>query len=540
MGDAHPLSTDSLSWESVSADVAKIPEFYLSDAGSYHNRYVELLHRVHEADPGAARWMVDMGLFLEDKVLSADEVSFVERAISRSPDILRLFVSHEVLDGIDGSEALLTLKLDLESDLNALPEVGDGLTRLEEEALLAIQGMIDISSDLSPFAYEVRKGLCLMDEYGTTQYLAPSASTQNPNRQLQVLFWLLSQADIPEPYWVTALACGLAYGTVVTIGDPQVDLAIRYYVPELLSHVISTDTFLAARGTSWSAKDYPLEAAIVLVWGASGTLYPPFVGASGPLYWSYFIQEQSRLMSKEEFEWCFVSPATLREMRGYMEASGHLSGKPNDPCIDSDFEGSSSRFPGSYNDAIDRILAALEDCFVHSGPTGELPTVGPNSHLNYISQRNRVVLQVNGKSVYSHGISNPDWQWRIFHEEGNIVGISDDYAAFQGMLAKSVNIAAGLGDMTVSTHGHRFILYYNPADAVFRTDTYQAEGNGFAVGNPPAEFGFVSIPWDNLSFDHSLSLRCFYNYTKASKHLVYATGIPPGFIYRVVRQVVRR
>lgn len=525
---------DRLSWEAIHTDVGKLPEFYTGDATTQMDSYVDLLETIYGKDPGAARWIVDSGLFLEDRSLSNEEIRYARNAAQSCPDVLRDLVRREVLDGIGASERPGNRSFDLGTDLSMLPDVRDGLTQGERQAGSTLQRILERSQEETGRSYELRKGLYLIDEYGIADPAVTTPHAPPYNSQLQALLWLLEETEVPESYWVVALACGLVYGTILTVGDSDVDFAVREYMPAMMQFIIDTDRLLASSGAGWQARDYPLEAAVTLAWGAVG-FCPPSVNESDRFC---LVQRIPRLMTKREFERFFVSLDSLVEMRDFMLERGFVAGSVTDPCADSDFQRYSARFPGSYDDTIDRTIADLEDCFVHSGPTGELPTVGPRSYLEYVSQKSRIVLEVEGERVYSYRICNPDWQWERFKEVGRIIGISDDYAGVQGMLAKSINIATAIGNMSVSTHGHKFILYYNPYDHVLRTDPYQAEANGFAVGPPPAEFGYVFIPWDNLAFEAPNWPRLLYFYSVASSYVVYGRGIPLGYIWRLLPRSV--
>jgi hypothetical protein len=150
----------------------------------------------------------------------------------------------------------------LADDLQGLPGILDGISSEEAEAIKQLEAIVKSSKE----DYQLRKGICLIDEYGVPDQELFIFRVPNHNTSLQALFNLAQDREIPEDYYKPALASGLDYGFVVTIGNDEVDAAVRNYVPQIFDHILETDQIIKQHGADWQAKDYPLEAAIGLVW----------------------------------------------------------------------------------------------------------------------------------------------------------------------------------------------------------------------------------------------------------------------------------
>lgn len=79
---------------------------------------------------------------------------------------------------------------------------------------------------------------------------------KNYNTQLQALLHLAEDRDIPEDYYRVVLALGIDYGSVVTIGDSEVDQEIRRYVLQIFDFIQEADEIIKQYDADWQAKDY--------------------------------------------------------------------------------------------------------------------------------------------------------------------------------------------------------------------------------------------------------------------------------------------
>ena len=517
-------SSTPIGWEHIRACIEKMPEFYSGAADPRKSEYRELVRTLFDSDPGAAKWVVDTGLFMEDLQITKHERTFVSRITQESCNLLRILISKRVLDGVTGRESFRRMAFDLEDDLEQLPEVQDGLTKREETALTQIRQMAQVASQQTLEAHEIRKGLYLIDEYGIPDF---GSSYRKPrhNTQLQVLLWLLSEIDVPQDYWKVALAAGLVYGAVVTIGDDQVDAAVRSYVPQMVEFIMDTDQLSKLGGIEGKAKDYPIDACLGLVWGAPATRY--WVSEKGqPGFWSDKFRRKQ--MTIEDFNWFFVDIDDLRSMQEWMLETGFVDSSIEDPAIDMR-RFLLGRMRGQYDNNIDKVMADLNDYFYFG-----------KSHCRCDPNE---LVEVEGRKVLAGAICNPSFQWDHFGKTNEFYGTCGENTTAENMFAKSVGIGAFYGivyaqkKMNKGTHTytHTLIHYYNPVDGVLRTTPCQAHFNNESTGwrdSPPVSHdGQLPVPWQNFCFN--LEFNRFHLRGKDVEDIFLAKGFPAGYIFRV-------
>ena len=122
---------------------------------------------------------------------------------------------------------------------------------------------------------EVQQGLRLIEKHGAPPEEKGhwiNFETPKYNTQLEVLFWLAEGNRIEKDYERVALALALDYGSVVAIGDDQVDQRVKNYVSAVYDYIKETDEIMEDEKLPWKAADYPLEADICLVWGAMASV----------------------------------------------------------------------------------------------------------------------------------------------------------------------------------------------------------------------------------------------------------------------------
>ena len=265
----------SVSLYDYQAGLAELPEIkngYMDPAMTA--RYRKLIDTLSAKDPGAARWAVSMGLFAEDRKITDAETRFVD-AVVKKDDPLRILVTRWVMDGIGDSEAGWAADASypggeygyLTDDLQQIELVKGPVDPKAKEALKAIIKASE-SDD------ELRKGISLIDEYGIPDKTRFKYPVPAYNTQLSVLLDLLRDSDIPPEYYRVSLAAGIDYGAVEAIGNKDVQAYLPGYVKEQVAYTIETDRILKNQGVRWQAADYPLEADIILLWGAAGTMRP--------------------------------------------------------------------------------------------------------------------------------------------------------------------------------------------------------------------------------------------------------------------------
>jgi hypothetical protein len=500
-------------------------------------RYRALIDTLNTKDPGAARWAVGMGLFAEDRKISDAENKFVD-AVVKKDDPLRILVTKWAMDGIGDSEAGWAAEASfpageygyLTDDMQVIESVKGPVDPKAKEALKAIIRAAD--SD-----YELRKGLYLIDEYGVPDKTCFTYPVPAYNTQLSVLLDLLNTSDISPGYYRVALAAGIDYGAVETIGDAGVRAYLPGYVKDQVGYTVETDRLLKGRGVSWQAADYPLDADIILLWGAAGTMRPYLYTSNTEKYppdyqpWKHPSWESEFYHSPMEiadFEWSFVSLKTLQEMRDEMVQHGIP------PTLT---EYIAAGYKGKYNEYRD-------------------------VKTNYRSILNTTA----GTPVYSRDRTNVNLDWENYQKTGVFDSACysgdlffhgvDENACYdkpldEKTLSRSVNVAALLGaavkdredGVTITTFTHLPVLFtfdlngsvlsaypgeksavdkYNRA--ISHHTHIASESNRLVLEN--IYYAIVQVPWSNYA-DRDLFSKVYMDGVSPT---IYPNTAKGGFI----------
>ena len=317
-------------------------------------------------------------------------------------------------------------------DFDDLPDIKDGIDPEEMTAKARI--LLLLQSD-DP---EIKRAFKIMQEYGRpsnfTNYDFPTHNTQ-----LEVLLWLAEEREISE-YDRIALAIALDYGAVLAISDEEVKNTLKDYVLNLYDYFVETDMIVP-----WDIKEYSLEEDIALVWGANGINYPLFfeeVGQypEGTKYSKIGVPRHYNLnwidafrddkMGMGDFNWLFVDVGTLREIREFLMHD----------MFSREFE----------KTGIDAISSGLDFMLVRST---DYYTDYPSDEVHYV--------EIEDKITPGCGLSNPDWHWEHFKEEGRIVGNCRDVACMSGFFMKSLGIPAITIFLKSNSFWHRVVVFYN-------------------------------------------------------------------------------
>ena len=416
----------------------------------------------------------------------------------------------------------------LEDDLNNLPKIQDGI---EQEEVEAIKQIANLMRSDDP---EVQQGLQLIEKYG----IPPEEKghwinfeTPKYNTQLEVLFWLAKENRIDKDYARVALALALDYGSVVTVGDDQVDQRVEDYVSTMYDYIKETDEIMEDENLPWRAANYPLEADIGLVWGAMAIYYPisPEVGfvyedglphhTKKTIFW--YDEFQDRQMNSEDFDWLFVNKSTLEDMRDWMFRNGFadLSDKPIERSnftigeLITVFNRTVTRLSANehYDDEVDVVAGCIASYIYGWGQGKEkhfIYPIGRHKQLDFPSTPN---VTIDGKTVQTECIANPDWMWEYFEINNTFIGHCPDDSFVEGMLLKSINIPSVIGCMK----HHCVPLYYNHDDEVLRT------GQCSIVGDGAIHYRIQKIPFDNFHGDNHF-LFSFWS----SDGMLFLEGIP--------------
>jgi hypothetical protein len=518
-----------------------IPEFYTGSAAQAADAYRSALVRLWEKDPGAAMWMADTGLFIETSKMEHGYLRVIDAIIEESDDPLRVLVSERVLRGgsvSDRGPVPLTLAFRLEEHLLQLPSLHASLSSQEVEAVKAIRRLIQMIQNREGGCggYDLRKALYLIEEYGVPSSAGMDYPVPRHNTMLQVLLWVLSDVDITAEYWNIALAAALAYGPLLPIVSDEIEPLIRGYVASILNFLMETDRALEMDNAGWRVRDYPVEACMNLVWGAPATnLWADQV--THPAFWGSLFTK--RPMTVEDFQWYFVSTEDLRSMRSWMTQNGALDENWRPSTLRTD-----DRVIASVSHSmLDQIIADLDADYSH--PTDRVAAIlnhalyfGP-TRVFRANPREEVI--VDGRRVVAQRILNPRWQWATFLEHGHFFGTCIENTHVEGMLLKSIGIAAAHGIIFARKDGavfsHDIILYYQPESSVWRTTPHQAayRTTGHEGSPPVSHDGVISllwrhVRWSDLELEDMLVLRR----DPAISHRDYGQGFPVGYIFRRV------
>ena len=139
----------------------------------------------------------------------------------------------------------------------------------------------------------------------------------------------------------------------------------------------------------------------------------------------------SNKLTQEDFEWYFVDVSSLEEMRSFLLYDKY-------ECE----ELSISEFEKIAND-IDQMFAfSLE---VHNDYYA--------AEIEYI--------EVDGQITSGCGLSNPDWHWNHFKQNGHIIGCCRDVACMDTFLLKSINIPSTKISVHWDTFDHQIVVFYD-------------------------------------------------------------------------------
>jgi len=370
-----------------------------------------------------------------------------------------------------GSETVIISNFTtLIEDFNDLPEIKDGFDLKERNAKGRI--LFLLRSD-DP---EIEKAFEIMQKYGRpsnfTSYDFPMYNTQ-----LEVLFWLAEEREICD-YDRIALAIALDYGTVLAISEEGVRKELKDYVVEMYDYYVETDALVP-----WDIRAYPLEADIALVWGANGINHPLFFERANqypeetkyskigiPNYYdlNWIVAFRDEKMNEEDFDWLFVDVETLREIREFL-------------MHDMFSEGKGLRVNG-VSERVDSMLCG----------SLEYHTDKPSADVTYI--------EVEGRITPGCGLSNPDWQWKYFKEEGSIVGNCRDVTCMNIFFLKSLNIPAiGFKVRSGSSFGHQVVAFYDyEKEDLWRITSNQRRIIDLHVNDSKLQVGnYFPVVWSN-------------------------------------------
>jgi hypothetical protein len=348
---------------------------------------------------------------------------------------------------------------------------------------------------------------------------------------------------IPPEYYRVALACGLVYGSLVTIGDSQVRTAIADYVAKVFDFIVNTDRITSGHGENRRTTGYPLEADMMLAYFGTEQLQP-FVDRDLPSYgWSRIYRNNP--MRLGDFKWYFFEPAMMKEVREYMLTEGPLG---EDARSDVIYAESAREYPYLYDAGTDREATNLDNYMVW----GQDPSM-----IRLWETLGQEFMTIDGEKARTWNIENMNWEWEHFKQEGTFVGACTDNGYVSSELLRSTGIPAVCGDMRfVYGDGetiHSFPAYYNSHQQVLKTNPYQFIGEmlryyeGRDVSPEEAHrtplqtmvFGCQKMPWENfklvdeyVALPFQVDYRRSYLLASARDPIIFGLGVPVGYVLR--------
>jgi len=272
---------------------------------------------------------------------------------------------------------------DLAAQLRALPEITDGITVTDTEALEDIATLALTATDP-----EVREALGLMVNGGIGSDLVVYGPSWNT--QLQALFWLAQQNEF-RPNDNLAQAIAMVNGLWVAMGDNEVDQAVFSEV----------NTFLEFQRTyNPHVEQYPLEALVTLSWMGN---YSVSGGRVFPLR-----NYKDQPISLQVYEWNTVEVDTLLQMRGRAVGRGWIGENSGE------------------------TIGNIENYFYFDGHS---------EHWEYASDSvNHQIIEVDGIMVANHDLNNVHFIWGHYLETDKGIGECGDNAILTEAIAKSLGI----------------------------------------------------------------------------------------------------
>jgi len=205
----------------------------------------------------AARWILEMGQFIEDRKISEEEKKLLEHLV-HVKDPLVYLTSPRIMDGVTEADVSWARSwsprkgkyLYLDEDLTQLDRL------LKSDIRLELKNLVDKSIN----DFEIRKGLYLIFNYG---HPPGKFLWSRYNTQLLMLCYLLKYG-IPEGQERLALAAALNYGSVLTISQRSLWPRIIEFVRHRLNHISEALTqFIDNTSLGFQALDLFLRCSLL-------------------------------------------------------------------------------------------------------------------------------------------------------------------------------------------------------------------------------------------------------------------------------------
>jgi len=285
---------------------------------------------------------------------------------------------------------------------------------------------------------EVKEAFELMIKGGTPYPGDFKYPVPDYNTELQVLYWLACQNELKKDDTL-ALAMAMSNGLWATMGDDQVREVAMHDATDMLVFLRETSEWQKGKGAT-ELESYPLEGKICLAWRAN------YAAMSGrPHHLPSF---KTSKISRWAYEWITVNRDSLLKMRNEIVQRGWYSTDTN------------------------TLIANLE-YFFYFNRGGK---AGGSTHWVYKGGDETAV--VDNRTVVNHDMSNADFVFKFFLENGYAFGDCGDETALVDALAKSVGVATNPVSYGVWYDNrmtrHVWVSYYDPASRNWRSYERQA------------------------------------------------------------------
>jgi len=331
---------------------------------------------------------------------------------------------------------------DLATHLRALPEIADGISGAEWDAL-------DDIADLGLAATnpEVREALDLMVSGGVPSAADYEYPVPHWNVQLQVLLRTAKELSFDRNDEMV-IANSAVNGLWIAMGDVDVDARV-------FEDSVRVIEIFRAHPRYERIRDYPYRALLALFWRGTDWDSSP---DRGPHQMGLYNYRQAPL-DLDGYEWNFISPAVLED----------LILNPIIPGL------------GGLDDP-NEVVDLIENHFMIGGP-------------NWVWGSYDEFIMINGRMTRTRNYSNPDFAVAYVRENGVGLGVCGDQAHLFHAVCKSKGIPVltfyrkWLNPDGTFNDGHGNVLYYDPV-----VDSWKIHRTQWEMGTPRQMVMIVKPP----------------------------------------------
>jgi hypothetical protein len=497
-GGGGGISEPSLP-ETLDDYINRIPEVYSGNLTHETKEiYRNLIQPIWDTDGDAAKWVLNMGQFLEDLTIDQKEITLLDMLSNANIyDPLIYLTAPWILDcDITEDDIMLVQEgYPPRGDFLYLDEHIDELVSLGLLSTKAVSGLSYLV-DKAAEDFELRKGLYLVFHFGKPDRSVFAYDVPEFNTQLYVLGKLLDKGliDGHERHFVAA---ALIYGSLFTISDSQIQARIPDYAYARIQFTVETDQMIGQKGGSWQARENNLEQNISLLWGLPGNEYQDddFLGG-------FFGEFRTRQFNDDDWNWSVLKTEYYTEMRNYLLNQYRFSNIIGNGNLD---QLANEMFQFWYIDTLD-----------YQGTGGN-----PCDYFR---------IEVYGRNVHASYISTMNYQWELFKSEGRFIGTSgESYIDFH--LKQALSWSPIMMHYWLHTSGYSDL----------QTATWKASSDELAIQLSAGHIIDDLVGYNTLIWDNFWGVTRYTNEDpgQRSKWLssipieqIVSNGIPTGYLFR--------